>query len=77
MAIDRYTIELENFGKRLRFIRKNAKLTQYDLEAMTNISRADISRIENGLKNFEFSTIIKLAEALNIELIEFFKKENP
>jgi hypothetical protein len=30
--------------------------------------------IENGRKNIEFFTIVKLAEALDVEVIEVFKK---
>ncbi|KAA2244714.1 helix-turn-helix transcriptional regulator [Chitinophaga agrisoli] len=64
MATDRYTRELQNFGERLRQIRRTKKLTQADLEMLTGIDPSDISRIENGQKNIEFITIVKFAEAL-------------
>ncbi len=69
----RYTLEIEKFGLRLRELRERKKLSQLDLEVRSGINRTEISRIENGLKNIEFFTIIKLAEALEVELSQFFK----
>lgn len=74
MGENRYDIEIENFGKRLREIRTKQKLSQLDLELKSGINRTEISKIENGLKNIEFLTIVKLAEALEAEMIELFKK---
>lgn len=74
MGQGRYDIEIVNFGKRLRDVRDRQKLSQLDLEVKSGINRTEISKIENGLKNIEFFTIVKLAEALEIELIEFFRK---
>lgn len=69
----RYKSEIKAFGKRLKAIRQNKGLTQLDLELESGISRTEISRIENGLKNIEFYTIVKLAEALEVELGDFFR----
>ena len=69
----RYTNEIKAFGKRLKQIRQKKGLTQLDLELESGISRTEISRIENGLKNIEFLTIVKLSVALEISLYEFFK----
>lgn len=74
MGIDRYTYELMELGKRIRYFRKRSKLTQVDLELRTGINNGDISRIENGQKNIEFYTIVRLAEALEVELQDLFKK---
>jgi len=70
----RYKIEIGNFGKRLRSLRIAKGLSQLDLEVESGINRTEISRIENGLKNIEFLTIVKLAAALDADLWEFFKK---
>lgn len=69
----RYKTEIKAFGKRLKSIRQKKGLTQLDLELESGISRTEISRIENGLKNIEFYTIVKLAEALNVSLGELFQ----
>lgn len=74
MMEKRYKTEIENFGKRLRSIRIAKGLSQLDLEVESGINRTEISRIENGLKNIEFLTIVKLAEALDADLLDFFKK---
>ena len=75
MGERRYKAELKSLGKRIKKIRLDKGLIQLDLEVKAGISRADISKIENGLKNIEFITIIKIAEALEVELIELFRQE--
>lgn len=67
-----YKIEIEKFGKKLRSLRTGLNLSQLDMELRSGINRTEISRIENGRKNIEFYTIIKLATALNIEIRELF-----
>jgi len=69
----RYKTEIKAFGKRLKSIRQKKGLTQLDLELESGISRTEISRIENGTKNIEFYTIVRLAEALEVSLAEFFQ----
>lgn len=69
----RYKQEIQAFGIKLKAIRRKKGFSQLDLEIESGINRTEISRIENGLKNIEFATIVKLAEALQIEIYEFFK----
>ncbi|RYD56875.1 MAG: XRE family transcriptional regulator [Sphingobacteriales bacterium] len=69
---ERYSIEIIRFGKRLRQIREEKNLSQLDIELQSGINRTEISRIENGQKNIEFYTIIKLSEALGIKLSTLF-----
>lgn len=74
MSIDKkYNQEIKAFGKRLKQLRLKKGLTQLDLELESGISRTEISRIENGLKNIEFITIVKLSSALEIPIQDFFK----
>ncbi len=68
----RYTVEIERFGKQLRALREDKKLSQLDLELRSGINRTEISRIENGQKNIEFFTIVKLAAALDTTLSQLF-----
>ena len=68
----RYRIEITAFGKKLRQLRIKRGLSQLDLELLTGMNRTEISRIENGLKNIEFLTIVKLATALEVEIHDFF-----
>ena len=75
MSTDRYTQEKINLGKNIKALREASELTQLDLEIRSGIDRGDISKIENGKKNIEFITIVKLAEALQADLSQFFPKK--
>ena len=68
----RYKIEIAAFGKAVKRLRIKKGITQLDLEILSGISRTEISRIENGFNNIEFLTIVKLAEALEANLLDFF-----
>ena len=71
----RYKQEIEAFGKRLKELREASGLSQLDLELRSDINRTEISRIENGLKNIEFFTMVRLASALNVPIRDFFPEE--
>ena len=72
---NRHTEELVLLGQRIRELRKLRRLTQVDLELRCKIDNGDISRIENGRKNLEFYTIVKLAVGLEVELNDLFIQE--
>ncbi|MEP7371944.1 MAG: helix-turn-helix transcriptional regulator [Chitinophagaceae bacterium] len=67
-----YKIEITAFGKRIKTLRLKKGLTQLDLEVRSGITRTEISKIENGLNNVRFYTIVRLAESLEVELSDFF-----
>ena len=68
----RFKAEIRAFGKRLKQLRQKKGYSQLDLELESGISRTEISRIENGQKNIEFMTIVKLSVALDIDIVSFF-----
>ena len=68
-----YSEQIEQFGLKLKSLRKKNQMSQLDLEVATGINHSHISRIENGKLNIEFFTMVKLAAALNGELVDFFK----
>lgn len=72
MGEKRYKAEIKALGKRVKQLRQHKKLIQLDLEVKSGISRTDISKIENGLKNLEFITIIKIAESLDVDTKDLF-----
>ncbi|GAB3366274.1 hypothetical protein GCM10027566_37700 [Arachidicoccus ginsenosidivorans] len=72
MGEDKYAYELERFGKRIKKLRLDRNLRQLDLEVETGIDRTDISKIENGLKNIEFFTMVRLSYAMDVTLEELF-----
>lgn len=69
---DRYSKEIIRFGERVREIRLYRNMIQLDLGEAIGMERSEISKIENGKKNVEFNTMIRLAEALEVELSDFF-----
>lgn len=54
------------FGKVLQRLRKSRGLSQEELSFNSGLDRTFISRLESGLRQPTISTIIKLAEALNV-----------
>ena len=65
---------LEEFGAILKQIRTEKKLTLLDLEVRTGINEGEISKIENGKKNFTFTTLVKLAKGLDIPASKLLTK---
>ncbi|AOZ93292.1 helix-turn-helix domain-containing protein [Paenibacillus crassostreae] len=71
-------LELLAFGRALRKIRKENKLTQDELSLYSRVDRSYISELENGGKAPSLLTIISLAKALQVKpslLIERFEIE--
>lgn len=67
---------LQSFGQHIKKLRmqKKMSLNEFAFKSML-ITSATQSRIENGLVDLKFSTLIKIANALNIspsELLENF-----
>jgi HTH-type transcriptional regulator, competence development regulator len=67
--------QLKKFGQRLRQIRKQRNMSQTDLEVVSGIYVAEISKMENGLQNLEFYTLSRLAFVFKVDILEFFKFE--
>lgn len=62
---------------RLSLARETVGMTQKELAEKTGIYQADISKIERGLANPSVSTLKRLADGLNMNLvIEFKPKED-
>ena len=60
------------FGKRLRALRTEKKMSQEELSFKAGISPAHLGQIERAEKKPTLETIGKLAEALDISLPELF-----
>lgn len=63
-------------GRRIRAIRKAKGWTQEELGSKADVSYKFIGEIERGLQNPSFDTLVKIADALKIELFELFQFEN-
>ena len=57
---------LIKFGSRLKEVRKLKNMSQNDLALEADIEKSQVYRIENGITNPTFTSIINLAKALNI-----------
>lgn len=72
------SIDLLAFGRALRNIRKEKKLTQDELSLYSRVDRSYISELENGEKAPTLLTITALARALHVKasvLIEGYERE--
>jgi transcriptional regulator with XRE-family HTH domain len=57
-------------GRRLRFFRKRAGLSQFQLEVEIGAASGSISRIENGVTNANKETLNAIADVLEMNLVE-------
>lgn len=55
------------FGENLLNIRESKGLSQDEVAARCRVTKSSISVIENGNRNFSFSTLIALAKGLAVE----------
>lgn len=63
---------LENISNQIRDLRVLKKITQQELAERTNLSVPYISQIENSHRNISLETFIKIVDALEIPLSDFF-----
>ncbi|PIS42387.1 MAG: transcriptional regulator [Candidatus Kerfeldbacteria bacterium CG08_land_8_20_14_0_20_40_16] len=61
------------FGKRLKEIRLQRKMSQGDIARTLGVHRSYISGIERGIRNPSLKNIERLARALNINPSELLK----
>ena len=67
---------LTEFGGRLRQLRKERGLTQEKLAAKAGVHYTYIGVVERGEKNISLVNIGRLAEALEVEVVDLFPKVN-
>jgi len=61
-------LRIEFLGQTIRQARKELNLTQEDLGKLVGVQKAQISKIENSVKNARFETILKVFEALGAKI---------
>ena len=62
-------------GKKVRFYRKAAQLSQEELGALLNIDQSYLGKIERGEVNITLETIQKISEVLNINPSQLFRRK--
>lgn len=64
------------FGKNLKYYRLKNRMTKKGLAAAVGITPMCITHYENGTRKPEFTTIKKLAEVLNVSILDFMAIRN-
>ena len=64
---------ITQLGMRIRFLRKNKKMSQLDLSLEAGVNKNYISDLEKGRRNPTLLILNKIAIALNIDLATLFK----
>lgn len=57
-------------GQRIRYVREQANLSQLEVCGRSGIDVATYSRIEQGHASPKLDTLIRIADAIGVELIE-------
>jgi len=58
---------LKKFGEHVKYLRTKSGLTQDEVVLNSSkITKGTVSDIENGKRNFAFTTLIDLAKGLNV-----------
>ena len=64
-------IELKKLGNRIKKLRKEQKLTISALCYKNGLEPSTISRIEKGLVEPKYLTLLNIAKAFDLSLVEF------
>lgn len=63
---------LTKLGGKIRTIRTQKKMTQYELAMQCEFEKASMSRIESGHSNPTLRTLHKISNALDVRVVELF-----
>jgi len=63
---------LSVLGARIRKLRLKKDMTQNELAMLCNFEKASMSRIESGQTNMTILTIIKISNALDVDIKDLF-----
>lgn len=68
--IEQEEIQLRAFGERLKQVRRKKQITQEQLADLSGLDLSHIARIETAKRNPKLTTLIILAQALQMSLSE-------
>jgi DNA-binding XRE family transcriptional regulator len=63
-----YELSIDLIGHAIKQARKQRNLTQEQLGKLVGVQKAQISKIENSIKNARFDTIMKIFKALEAKV---------
>jgi HTH-type transcriptional regulator / antitoxin HipB len=61
-------LRIELLGQAIKYARQERNLTQEQLGDLVGVQKAQISKIENSVKNARFETILKVFDALGAKV---------
>lgn len=64
---------LINLGKRIKEIRLQKKIAQTEIAYRCGFDKSNFNTIESGKRNPTIISLLKIAKALDVSLIELFK----
>ncbi|MBC7524839.1 MAG: helix-turn-helix transcriptional regulator [Flavobacterium sp.] len=67
MNNDRDKVRIVNFGNNLRKLREKLNLSQDDVASNCDVTKGNLSNIENGKKDFQYTTLLEIAKGLGLE----------
>lgn len=65
----------KKLGEKIRFYREKKNISLEELAKLSGISEEKLRQIENGEIVYEFSTLLKLASVLEVELPDLLNFE--
>lgn len=60
-------------GKRIQEIRDLKNISQQELAAKCNFEKSNMSRLESGRVNSTLATLNRIAQGLEVKIVELFK----
>jgi transcriptional regulator with XRE-family HTH domain len=63
---------LKLLGRNIAGLRRSKKLSQLDVCAIIDMEKSNLSAIENGRQNVTALTLYKIANAIEVEVKEFY-----
>lgn len=68
--------QLQQFGERLKELRLTRGLSQEALAEKADLDRSYVGAVERGERNISLVNILKLADALSVDIVQLFKDAN-
>ncbi len=75
MAKQKHDLERYTLSERIKYMRQRRDLTQADLAKVADVSQSTVAQIESGDKDPSFSTLLKIAGALDCHLAVLFSSD--
>lgn len=76
MRTEIFNIISTKVGTRIRLLREARNLSQQDLADLCNFDKGDMSKIESGKANPTLKTLLKISQALELNISDLFQIED-